>query len=61
MQLIIIVLAAFGLGYWFARSDGYRPADATRNIGSRLRRKTEVRTDRNATGVQAEPKAENSC
>ena len=60
MQLIIIVLAAFGLGYWFARIDGYqRLADATRNIGSRLRRKTEVeRTE--TPEVQAEPKAENA-
>jgi hypothetical protein len=40
MQLIIIVLAAFGLGYGFARSDApQRLTHAARNIRGRLRRK----------------------
>ena len=43
MQLIIIVLAAFGLGFWFSRSQAsQRLADATRNIGSRLRRSPNI-------------------
>ena len=38
MQLIIIILAAFGLGYLFARSNAsQRLGEATRNIGSSLR------------------------
>jgi hypothetical protein len=43
MQLVIFILAAFGLGYWFARSNAsQRLSEATRNIGNRLRRKPEV-------------------
>ena len=43
MQLIIIILGAFGLGYWFARSEtSQRLADAARDAGSRMRRKPKV-------------------
>ncbi len=58
MQLIIIILAAFGLGYWFARSNAsQRLADATRNIGSRLRRKPET-GQTETTEAQVNPEAE---
>lgn len=40
MQLIIIVLAAFGLGYWFSKSNGVeRVSNATKQLGSRFGRK----------------------
>lgn len=43
MQLIIMVLAAFGLGYWFANSEGpQRLAKVARQTSSRLGRKSET-------------------
>lgn len=40
MQLIIIVLAAFGLGFWFSRSRAAdRLTEGTKNLTGRLRRK----------------------
>ena len=40
MQLLIIVLAAFGLGYWFSRSRlAASLSEGTKNLASRLRRK----------------------
>jgi hypothetical protein len=40
MQLLIIVLLAFGLGFWFSRSRlDDRLAKSTQNLTGRLRRK----------------------
>jgi hypothetical protein len=60
MQLIIIVFAAFGLGYWFSRSNGVeRLTDATKNIGSRLRRKPKTNQVATTEGQdQSNPEAE---
>jgi hypothetical protein len=42
MQLLIIILAAFGLGFWFARSKAsQRVTDAVKDAGNRLRRNPE--------------------
>ena len=43
MQLLVIVLAAFGLGFWFARSEGpQRLSDFTRHTVDRFGRKSEA-------------------
>lgn len=40
MQLLVIVLAAFGLGFWFSRSRAAdRLSEGTQGLAKRLRRK----------------------
>jgi hypothetical protein len=45
MQLIILILAAFILGYWFSRSNAAsRLSKSAQNLGNRLRQKPEPET-----------------
>ena len=47
MQLLIFVLAAFGLGVWFSRSRAAdRLTDSTKGLTSRLRRKPKTEPER---------------
>jgi hypothetical protein len=49
MQLLIFVLAAFGLGFWFSRSRAAaRLTEGTQGLTRRLRRKPNTETGRAA-------------
>jgi hypothetical protein len=51
MQLLIFVLAAFGLGYWFSRSRAAdRLTEGTKNLTGRLRRKPSSGSEEVASG-----------
>ena len=53
MQLLIIVLAAFGLGFWFSRSRAAaRLSESTQNLTNRLRRKPGAGPEKAASGSE---------
>ena len=54
MQLLIIVLAAFGLGFWFSRSRAAASlAEGTKNLTGRLRRKPSAGPEKAASVGEA--------
>lgn len=51
MQLIIVILVAFGLGYWLAQRNALEQVtNSAKKFGDRLRRKSQLDKSENSEG-----------